>query len=152
MSSQFNHLIKEFNAMYKIGAPEQPTITGGLAKRLEMFKKVLTDEVNEVDEIIELLESQDGGDDQHAMLLNAMTMLADWCGDVVVYAWSEGVRHGIPMDDVLNIIMESNASKLGVDGKPMYSADGAKVMKGPNYWKPEPKIRALLTTRLNPLR
>jgi hypothetical protein len=31
-------------------------------------------------------------------------------------------------------------SKLGVDGQPIYDARG-KVMKGPNYWKPEPMIR-----------
>jgi hypothetical protein len=44
---------------------------------------------------------------------------------------------------VLQIIMDSNASKLGADGKPIYDANG-KFLKGPNYWKPEPKIRELL--------
>lgn len=44
---------------------------------------------------------------------------------------------------VLDIIMQSNFSKLGEDGKPIYDERG-KVMKGPNYWKPEPKIREYL--------
>ena len=52
-------------------------------------------------------------------------------------------RRGIPLEDVLQIIMDSNASKLGADGKPIYDANG-KFLKGPNYWKPEPKIRELL--------
>ena len=51
-----------------------------------------------------------------------------------------------PLEDVLDIIMDSNESKLGADGKPIYDANG-KFLKGPNYWKPEPKIRALLNSR-----
>ena len=47
------------------------------------------------------------------------------------------------LEAVLQIIMDSNASKLGADGKPIYDANG-KFLKGPNYWKPEPKIRELL--------
>lgn len=39
--------------------------------------------------------------------------------------------------------MDSNASKLGADGKPIYDANG-KFLKGPNYWKPEGKIREML--------
>ena len=43
----------------------------------------------------------------------------------------------------LLIAVDSNESKLGADGKPIYDANG-KFLKGPNYWKPEPKIQALL--------
>jgi len=50
---------------------------------------------------------------------------------------------------VLDIIMDSNESKLGADGKPIYDANG-KFLKGPNYWRPEPRIKALLQ-RLNPV-
>jgi predicted HAD superfamily Cof-like phosphohydrolase len=49
----------------------------------------------------------------------------------------------LPLDQVLAIIMQSNFSKLGADGLPIYDERG-KVMKGPNYWKPEPKIQAML--------
>ena len=64
-------------------------------------------------------------------------------GDVIVYCRSEALKYGIPLEAVLQIIMDSNASKLGADGKPIYDANG-KFLKGPNYWKPEPKIRELL--------
>ena len=53
---------------------------------------------------------------------------------------------GIGLTPILQIIMESNKSKLGADGQPIYDGNG-KFLKGPNYWKPEPKIRALLKER-----
>ena len=52
------------------------------------------------------------------------------------------------MGPVLNIIMDSNESKLGADGLPIYNADG-KVLKGPNYWKPEPALRKMLEEYAN---
>ncbi len=39
------------------------------------------------------------------------------------------------IEEVFNEIQRSNMSKLGVDGKPIYREDG-KVLKGPNYFKP----------------
>lgn len=54
---------------------------------------------------------------------------------------------GLPINGILNIIMESNFSKLGADGLPIYDADN-KVQKGPNYWKPEPKLKELLTAHI----
>jgi hypothetical protein len=43
--------------------------------------------------------------------------------------------------------MQSNFSKLGEDGKPIYDERG-KVMKGGNYWKPEPKISEILAAKM----
>ena len=40
-------------------------------------------------------------------------------------------------------VMDSNESKLGADGNPIYDANG-KFLKGPHYWQPEPKIKAIL--------
>lgn len=54
---------------------------------------------------------------------------------------------GLPMSSVLRIIMESNFSKLGADGLPIYDSDN-KVQKGSNYWKPEPKIKEMLEAKL----
>ena len=72
-----------------------------------------------------------------------LTEMSDWLGDIVVYCASEARRWGLPLNNILSIIMESNFSKLGADGEPIYDERG-KVMKGPHYWKPEPKISALL--------
>jgi hypothetical protein len=46
----------------------------------------------------------------------------------------------------MNIIMASNFSKLGADGKPIL-ADG-KVQKGPFYWKPEPRLKQMLLSSI----
>jgi hypothetical protein len=39
--------------------------------------------------------------------------------------------------------MDRNERKLGANGKPIYDPNG-KFLKGPNYWKPNPKIKELL--------
>ena len=69
--------------------------------------------------------------------------IADLLGDVIVYCRSEALKYGLPLEGVLDVIMDSNESKLGADGNPIYDANG-KFLKGPNYWKPEPRIKALL--------
>ena len=72
----------------------------------------------------------------------ALTPVADLLGDIVVYCTSEAQRHGIPLPAVLDVIMDSNASKLQADGTPLFIA--GKLQKGPGYWKPEAKIEELL--------
>jgi hypothetical protein len=56
-------------------------------------------------------------------------------------------KFGLPLDETLAIIMQSNFSKMGADGNPIYDEQG-KLQKGPLYYKPEPKLRAMLETRL----
>jgi len=73
----------------------------------------------------------------------ALRLGADLLGDVIVYCRSEALKYGLPLEAVLDIIMDSNESKLGADGKPIYDANG-KFLKGPGYWKPDPKIKSLL--------
>ena len=46
------------------------------------------------------------------------------------------VTFGLPLDEAFKRVHESNMSKLGSDGKPIYREDG-KVLKGPNYKKPD---------------
>ena len=68
--------------------------------------------------------------------------LADWLGDLMIYAASEMRRFGIPVEKTLSIIMDSNFSKLGADGKPIIK--NGKVTKGPHFQAPEPKLKAML--------
>ena len=46
------------------------------------------------------------------------------------------VTFGLPFDEAFKRVHESNMSKLGPDGNPVYREDG-KVLKGPNYKKPD---------------
>lgn len=133
--------IIRFNALYKLDSHDQPTLLP--PERLAAFSDILNEEVQEVHDIQEKYEkakanSLDGTistEDRTAIL----TDLSDWLGDIVVYCASEARRWGLPLKDILSIIMQSNFSKLDAEGNPIYDHRG-KVMKGPNYWKPEPKI------------
>lgn len=138
--SAFSKDIEKFNGIYKLPVNPAPTLDVGVpvAERLKAFKSILNEEVDEIDEIIEAVE----GDTPP---LEVLTMLADLLGDIQVYCASEMAKFGLPLDEVLAIIMQSNFSKLGSDGKPIYDERG-KVQKGPNYWKPEPKIKELLAS------
>ena len=136
----FASRIVAMNTMYKLPQHGIPTLPADPAGRLVKFKRTLQDEVNEIDELIQMASSHPTGTDEVAL----MTGVGDLLGDIVVYCRSEALKYGIPLEDVLNIIMDSNESKLGADGKPIYNSDG-KFLKGPNYWKPEPKIAARLS-------
>ncbi|HEV8691749.1 MAG TPA: pyrophosphatase [Ideonella sp.] len=136
MHKTFAQRIALMNAMYRLPAHAEPTITDDVADRLTKFKATLIDEVHEIDEIVELAQ---GGADK----MDIAVAIADLLGDVIVYCRSEALKYGLPLEEVLELIMDSNESKLGADGNPIYDGNG-KFLKGPNYWKPEPKIRELL--------
>ena len=61
--------------------------------------------------------------------------VADALTDILYVAYGAGHAFGINLDKCFNEVQESNMSKLGSDGKPIYNESG-KVMKGPNYFKP----------------
>ena len=139
MNPTFASRIAAMNAMYKLPASDTPTLPADTADRLAKFKATLMDEVHEIDEIVAL--SKEGGSPA-----DVAVAIADVLGDIIVYCRSEALKYGLPLEDVLDIIMDSNESKLGADGKPIYDANG-KFLKGPGYWKPEPRIKALLEGR-----
>lgn len=135
--SQFQEDIKRFNEIYKLKVSDNPSLNIGIPykERLKSFKDILTEEINEIDEII------DNNEDRSQ--LDVLTEIADLLGDIQVYCASEMAKFGLPLDKTLEIIMQSNFSKLDADGNPIYD-DRGKVLKGPNYWKPEPKIMEML--------
>ncbi len=61
--------------------------------------------------------------------------VADALTDILYVTYGAGHAFGIDLDKCFNEIQESNMSKLGGDGKPIYNEMG-KVMKGPKYFKP----------------
>lgn len=136
MNKSFSSRIAAMNAMYKLPASDRPVLPENVIARLTGFKATLLDEVHEIDQIVELAKNG-------AAPLEILVAMADLLGDVMVYCRSEALKYGLPLEDVLDVIMDSNESKLGADGQPIYDGNG-KFLKGPNYWKPEPKIRALL--------
>ena len=62
--------------------------------------------------------------------------VADALTDILYVAYGAGHAFGINLDSCFNEVQNSNMSKLGSNGKPIYNELG-KVMKGPNYFKPD---------------
>ena len=61
--------------------------------------------------------------------------VADALTDILYVTYGAGHAFGINLDKCFEEVQNSNMSKLGQDGKPIYNENG-KVMKGPNYFKP----------------
>ena len=62
--------------------------------------------------------------------------VADALTDILYVTYGAGHAFGIDLDKCFEEVQQSNMSKLGADGKPIYN-DSGKVMKGPNYFKPD---------------
>ena len=64
--------------------------------------------------------------------------VADALTDILYVTYGAGHAFGLDLDKCFKEVQNSNMSKLGEDGKPIYNENG-KVMKGPNYFKPNLK-------------
>ena len=239
MTSFADRLIA-FNDMYRLPISTSPTLSWRGAEKhpkpvpeagengnsvtvhedwnlqISNFFKILREELDEVDDLQEMFESESEADE-----FDVLTAVADWLSDIAVYAMSEATKYGVAdyipnfvytdhagygvayseleqietaimsigdgmtqmvdyhetllvgqpsakrmakflsaiiarcfheaehfgfnLYDTLEIVMDSNMSKLGADGQPIYDERG-KVQKGPGYWKPEPKIREYIAS------
>ena len=94
-----------------------------------------TDKINKlrIDLIKEELEEL-----KEAMQKKDLLEVADALTDILYVTYGAGHSFGIDLDECFNEVQNSNMSKLGKDGKPIYNESG-KVMKGPNYFKPNLK-------------
>tara|TARA_B100000963_G_scaffold361582_1_gene397864 strand:- start:1355 stop:1696 length:342 start_codon:yes stop_codon:yes gene_type:complete len=80
----------------------------------------------ELDELKDALEKRD------------IKEVADALTDILYVTYGAGHAFGINLDKCFKEVQDSNMSKLGSDGKPIYN-DKGKVMKGPDYFKPNLK-------------
>ena len=71
-----------------------------------------------------------------AMQKKDLLEVADALTDILYVTYGAGHAFGINLDACFNEVQNSNMSKLGKDGKPIYN-DSGKVMKGSNYFKPD---------------
>jgi predicted HAD superfamily Cof-like phosphohydrolase len=71
-----------------------------------------------------------------AMQKKDLLEVADALTDILYVTYGAGHAFGINLDACFNEVQNSNMSKLGKNGKPIYNESG-KVMKGPNYFKPD---------------
>jgi predicted HAD superfamily Cof-like phosphohydrolase len=71
-----------------------------------------------------------------AMKTKNLKEVADALTDILYVTYGAGYAYGIDLDQCFKEVQRANMSKLGEDGKPIYNDQG-KVMKGPNYTKPD---------------
>ena len=150
--NMFDKDIQTMNRMYEI--PNPPIPVPVTVERMLDFKRILIDEINEIDEIIETatqLETmyvsiatptQEDKELAAKLRLDILVAMADLCCDITVFCASEMLRNGMMMMPCMNVVMSSNFTKLGADGKPIW--ENGKFQKGPNYRKPEPALRQLI--------
>ena len=85
--------------------------------RIELIKE-------ELEELTEAMNKKD------------LLEVADALTDILYVTYGAGHAFGIDLDKCSEEVQNSNMSKLGENGKPIYN-DAGKVMKGPNYFKPD---------------
>ena len=92
-----------------------------------------TDKINKlrIDLIKEELEEL-----TEAMESNDLLEVADALTDILYVTYGAGHAFGVDLDGCFEEVQSSNMSKLDENGKPIYN-DSGKVMKGPNYFKPD---------------
>ena len=81
------------------------------------------------------LIKQELGELREAIEKKDIKEVADALTDILYVTYGAGHAFGINLDKCFEEVQNSNMSKLGEDGKPIYN-DKGKVMKGPNYFEP----------------
>ena len=114
--------VKQFHDTYKIGYSNDPIADLGPEKNKLRFK----------------LMSEENEEYLYASNNNDIIEVADALGDMLYILCGTIIEHGMQdiIEPVFDEIQKSNMSKLGEDGNPIFREDG-KVMKGPNYFKPD---------------
>ncbi len=114
--------VQEFHEAFKLGYSHQPVADLGPEKNMLRYK--LMREENE-----EYLDAANDGD---------LVEVADALGDMLYILCGTIIEHGLQykIEQVFEEIQRSNMSKLDANGEPIYREDG-KVLKGPNYFKPD---------------
>ena len=116
--------VKIFHEAFGVKISNKPTLE--LSKDILKLRHSLMQEEN--NEYLKAVEEKN------------LIEVADALGDMLYILCGTILTHGFQnlIEDIFNEIQSSNMSKLGDDGKPIYRNDG-KVLKGPNYKKPNIK-------------
>jgi predicted HAD superfamily Cof-like phosphohydrolase len=90
-------------------------------KTMQLRLDLIKEELNELEE---------------AMKTKNLKEVADALTDILYVTYGAGYAYGVDLDQCFKEVQRANKSKLDENGKPIYNDQG-KVMKGPNYTKPD---------------
>ena len=99
-------------------------------------KKEPSFSTNKINELRVSLIQEELDELKEAMHNKDLLEVADALTDLLYVTYGAGHAFGINLDKCFDEVQNSNMSKLDENGKPIYNEDG-KVMKGPNYCKPD---------------
>lgn len=116
---QAEQRLREFHNAFGAEAPEFPDL--GNARLQDLRIDLIQEELNEL---------------QDAFNNNDQVEALDALCDLAVVVIGAAVAFGLPISEGFDEVMDSNMSKLGLDGKPIKREDG-KILKGPNYRPPD---------------
>ena len=109
-------------------------------KLMETFGQEIREKASFQDQKITSLRSdlieEEVGELKDAIKSKDIKEVADALTDILYVTYGAGHAFGINLDKCFEEVQNSNMSKLGTDGKPIYNERG-KVMKGPKYFKPD---------------
>ena len=113
--------VTKFHSAFGIGIEKSPK--ANLPKEISKLRFELMKEENE--EYLKAVQNKN------------LVEIGDALGDMLYILCGTIIAHGFQdkIEPIFDEIQNSNMSKLGSDGKPIYRNDG-KVLKGPNYFKP----------------
>ncbi|MDC0861195.1 nucleoside triphosphate pyrophosphohydrolase family protein [Alphaproteobacteria bacterium] len=113
--------VKEFMETFGQEVKKKPSFSDNKINKLrfDLIKE-------ELDELKEAIDNKD------------LLEVADALTDILYVTYGAGHAFGIDLDACFQEVQNSNMSKLGKDNKPIFNEAG-KVMKGPNYFKPNLK-------------
>lgn len=81
---------------------------------------------------------------RHQILADNANEVGQILGVIKATAYSTATELNLFVPEAVDAIHESNMSKLGEDGKPIYREGDRKVLKGPNYKTPTSDLESLL--------
>lgn len=151
-------MVREFHMAF--GHPAPDTLTEPDLKTIKLRLSLITEELSELFEAVVDKSSACGVDSSScfkelqasigSLIQDDITYdvveAADALADIVYVTNGTAAVMGLPFDKINSEVHSSNMSKLGEDGRPIYD-ENAKVLKGPNYFKPA--IRGILDAHAN---
>lgn len=129
-------MVREFHKTFGHPAPDTVTVPTGYTQLLRV--SLIAEELLELCESLNISLDITNGKvsiGKNSDLPIDMVEAADALADLDYVVAGANVVFGFPAEQIVSHVHDSNMSKLGEDGKPIYREDG-KILKGPGYWKP----------------
>lgn len=122
--------VREFEEIFGNTISDVPTIRDEKTKQLRI--NLIEEEFTELKQALEN---------------NDIVEIADALGDILYVTYGTGLHYGINLDEIVEEIHSSNLSKLDENNNPIFRESDGKILKGPNYRKPD--LSSIINKYLN---